>query len=130
VKKERRNTAMMVAGILLTAGGAVGLIIGAAVTANASNQIDVYCPNGSGSTFRCSTRDNESQKTAGYGLMIGSAIALAGGIPLWIVGGTKVPVKKDEPAGGSDNPPAEPAKTSAVPALLVGPGAAALKWTF
>jgi hypothetical protein len=130
VKKERRNTGMMVAGILLTAGGAVGLIIGAAVTANASNQIDVYCPNGSGSTFRCSTRDNEGQKTAGYGVMIGSAIALAGGIPLWIVGGTKVPVSGKEEPGGGDSPPAEPVKTSALPSLLIGPGAAALKWTF
>jgi hypothetical protein len=132
VKKERRNTGMMIAGILLTSGGAIGLIIGAAVTANASNQIDVYCPNGSGSTFRCSTRDNEGQKTAGYGLMIGSAIALAGGIPLWIVGGQKVPVTgkgKDEPAG-SDSPPAQPDKTSAIPSFLIGPGAAALKWTF
>jgi drug/metabolite transporter (DMT)-like permease len=128
VKKERRNTGMMIAGILLTSAGAVGLIVGAAVSANASDKIDVYCPNGSGGSFRCSSRDDEGQQTAGYGLMIGSAIALAGGIPLWIVGGQRVPVKEGDKT--DDKPAAEPAKTSAVPAVLIGPAGGALRWTF
>jgi len=111
----------MVGGILLTTGGAVGLIVGSALLTSANNRYDVYCDTGTGPAL-CTKKNDTARATAGGVMMVVSGISLAAGIPLWIVGAKMVPVKKEtEPA---------PTTTSARPAVLVGAGTAALRWRF
>lgn len=116
--KERRSTAMMVSGILLTSGGALALIGGAALFSSASNAIDVYCDDGT-TPFLCEQKDDVPRQTAGAVLMVAGGISIAGGIPLWIVGGRMVSVKKDQA-------PADAPRTS----LSVSPRGASLRVAF
>jgi hypothetical protein len=120
---ERRSTPMMVGGILLTSGGIAGILIGAALASTAGNQIDVYCESpGGGGPFVCERRADATQLGIGYGVLIGGAVALAAGIPLWVIGGKRVPAK-DEAAPAAQPP-------SASMRLLVGPSSATLDVRF
>jgi hypothetical protein len=114
---------MMVGGILLTAGGAVSLIAGAALYGSSKDTADVYCDDGTG-PYLCTTKDDVGRATAGVIMMIGGGLGLAVGIPLWVIGGKMVPIK-DQP---KDETPAPP-KTGR-PEVLVGPGSAAMRWRF
>jgi hypothetical protein len=112
---------MMVGGILLTSGGILGVLIGAALASTAGNQIDVYCP-GPGGPFVCERRADATQLGIGYGVLIGGVLALGAGIPLWVIGGKRVPAK-DEAAPAAQPP-------SASMRLLVSPSSATLDVRF
>jgi len=121
---ERKSTGMMVGGILLTSAGIVGILTGAAMASTAGNQIDVYCesPVGGGGPFVCERRADATQLAAGYGVLIGGVVALGAGIPLWLIGGKRVPAN-DEAAPAAQPP-------SASMRLLVGPSSATLDVRF
>jgi len=120
---ERKSTGMMVGGILLTSLGIVGVLAGSAVASTAANQIPIYCDQGFGPTI-CETRADESQQIAGYSVMVAGLVGLAVGIPLWIIGGKRVPVKSDESAPAQAAPPQTSLR------VLVGPSSAALHMSF
>lgn len=121
---KRKSMPMMVSGIVLTSAGVLGVLIGSAVLASAQNKVDVYCEGGFGTgAYVCDQRDDEEQMTAGYGVMIGGAVAAAVGIPLWVIGGKKIPAT-DEPAKEQDK------QTAMVPVVTVGPTSATLRWSF
>jgi hypothetical protein len=121
---ERKSTPMMVGGILLTSGGIVGILVGSALASTAGNQVDVYCESpGGGGPFVCERRADASQLAAGYGVLIGGVVALGVGIPLWVIGGKRVPAK-DEAA------PAAPPPPSVSMRLLVDPSSATLEVRF
>lgn len=114
---------MMVGGILLTTGGILGVLIGSAVTSTAADQIPIYCDQGFGPTI-CETRADETQLGLGIATLVTGVVAIGVGIPLWIVGGKKVPLV-EKPA---ENAAPEAPKTSLE--LVVGPSSAALRATF
>jgi hypothetical protein len=102
---ERNSIAMMVGGIVLTAGGVFTLGMGALVYAGAKSiQCDCIGP--------CDCRD-EKGEIGGIVLMAGGVAGLAVGIPLIVLGARKVPV--------------EPGPEAAV---LIGPGSAGLRCRF
>jgi len=105
---KRRNPAMMGTGIAFTGVGAVGILAGAIVYGTASN---ASCSTNFGFEIRCT---DQSQQTAGAVVMVIGAVLLAAGIPLWVVGGKKVPDTDTQPST----------------AVVVGPRSAALRWTF
>ncbi len=131
---------MMVGGIALTTAGIIGVLVGSGLASTAANQIDVYCePPGGGGPFICESRADETQQAAGIGVMIGGFVALAAGIPLWVIGSKRVPAKTEPAADttpGTQTTPDAPATTPppAAPAtslqLFVGPSSAALRVTF
>jgi len=121
---ERNNTGMMVGGILLTSGGIVGILVGSALASTAGNQIDVYCESpGGGGPVVCERRADASQLAAGYGVLIGGFVALGVGIPLWLIGGKRVPAK-------GEAAPAAPPPPSASMRLRIGPSSATLDVRF
>jgi hypothetical protein len=129
-KHERKSTGMMIGGIALTTAGIVGVLVGSGLASTAANQIDVYCePPGGGGPFVCETRADETQQAAGIGVMIGGFVALAAGIPLWVIGSKRVPVKSDTPDANTPDKPATPAPAASMQ-LFVGPSSAAVRVTF
>lgn len=109
---ERRSTGMMVGGVVLLSVGGLGLVIGSslALSSSASTTCD----------FRfggCSSSSGGSQ-TAGYGVLIGGAIAVAVGIPLLIYGAKKVPARAEDPTAPSPS------------AWIGAPGGAGWSWHF
>ncbi|MDC0742458.1 hypothetical protein [Polyangium mundeleinium] len=125
---ERKSTPMMVGGILATTAGIVGVLAGSAIASTAVSQIPIYCESQFGPTI-CETRSDETQQAVGYGILITGVVALGVGVPLWVIGSKRVPVKSDEttPSAPSTTPPAAP-QTSL--RLLVGPTSAGLRVTF
>jgi len=114
---------MMVGGVLLTTGGILGVLIGSAVASSASEQIEIYCDQG-GFVGVCERRTDEGQQAAGIAVLVTGFVALGVGIPLWVIGGKRVPIKDDAaPTSTTDAP-----KTSLE--LVVGPSSAALRATF
>jgi hypothetical protein len=105
---------MQVAGILMTTGGVLSLIVGSVVTATAKDRIDVYCDG----PQLCAHLDDPARKTAGIAMMIGGGIIATVGIPLWIICGRKVPLRKPDTKGtdkqDTTSPPA-PGTTSFQP---------------
>jgi hypothetical protein len=119
---------MMVGGILLTTAGIIGVLAGSAVASTAANQIPIYCDSQFGPTI-CETRADETQAAVGYGVMITGIVALGVGVPLWVIGGKRVPVKGDETTPKSPSTSAPPAPQTSV-RLLVSPTSAGLRVTF
>lgn len=115
---------MMVGGVLLTTGGILGVLIGSAVATTASDQIPIYCDQGFGPTI-CETRADETQLAVGVATLVTGFVAIGVGIPLWVIGGKRVPVKED---GKPGDPAAAAPKTSL--RFVVGPSSAALRGTF
>jgi len=122
---ERNSTGMFVGGIALTTAGIIGVLVGSGLASTASSQIPVYCDQGSGVTV-CEYRTDESQQNAGIGLLIGGLVGIGVGIPLWIIGGKRVPVKED---GAPSDKPADGEKKTGLE-LLVSPKSAGVRLTF
>lgn len=118
---------MMVGGVLLTTGGILGVLIGAAVTSTAADQIAIYCNQGFGVQV-CETRADEVQQGVGIGVLVAGFAAIGVGIPLWIIGGKRVPVK-DKPTDQPSVTPAPDAPKTGLE-LIVGPSSAHLRATF
>jgi hypothetical protein len=126
-KLERHNAGMMVGGVLLTTSGILATLIGAAVASTAQDQIPIYCNQGFGPTV-CETRDDETQLAGGVAVAITGLVAIGVGIPLWIIGGKRVPIKEKPEGQPSTTPAAEAPRTSLQ--LVVGPSSAVLRATF
>lgn len=127
-KFQRHNSGMMIGGVLLTTGGILGVLIGAAVTTTASDQIPIYCEQ-NGFVDVCETRADEKQLAVGVATLVTGFVAIGVGIPLWVIGGKRVPVK-EKPADQqpTQQPTPEAPKTGLQ--LIVGPSSAALRATF
>jgi hypothetical protein len=130
-KFQRHNSGMMVGGVLLTLGGALGVLIGSAVATTASNQIPIYCNQGGFPTI-CETRADTTQLGIGVATLITGFVAIGFGIPLWLIGGKRVPVK-DKPADQPTQqatPPSTPEGPKTSLEVVFGPSSAALRATF
>ncbi len=117
----------MVGGVLLTTSGILGVLIGAAVTSTAADQIEIYCNQGFGVQV-CETRTDETQQGIGIGVLVAGLAAIGVGIPLWVIGGKRVPVK-DKPTDQPSVAPAPDAPKTSLE-LVVGPSSAHLRATF
>jgi hypothetical protein len=115
---------MMIGGVLLTSGGILAVLIGSAVASTAGGQIPIYCDQGFGPQV-CETRDDEAQFIGGVVTLVTGFAAIGVGIPLWVKGGKRVPVKE---GSGDQQAAPEPPKTSLQ--FVVGPSSAALRATF
>jgi hypothetical protein len=120
---RRNNPGLMIGGIVLTFAGAVGLVFSAVLITSANGRYEIYCDDGGGFVYRCDERDDEAMLTGGWVTLGGSLAAMAVGIPLWVIGGKRVPAtdQKEE----SEQP-----KAALRPTLVVGPGSASLKMAF
>lgn len=119
---------MMVGGVLLTTGGILGVLIGSAVATTASDQIPIYCNQGGFGVTICETRADETQLAVGVTTLVAGFVAIGVGIPLWVIGGKREPIK--------DKPADQPSQTAAPEApktsleFVVGPSSAGLRGTF
>jgi len=125
---QRHNYGMMVGGVLLTTGGVLGVLIGAAVATTASDQIPIYCNQPGFGVTVCETRADQTQLAVGIATLVTGAVAVGVGIPLWIIGGKQEPVK-DKPADQPAQPTTPEAPKTGLQ-LIVGPSSAALRATF
>jgi hypothetical protein len=122
---ERKSTGMMIGGILLTTVGIGAVLVGSGLITTATNKIDVYCEGPSGPSV-CEQRDDKTQAAAGWGLLVGGVVAIGAGVPLWIIGSKRVPVKTDSTSPTQSSPPSPAASVR----LLVGPSSAAVHVRF
>jgi hypothetical protein len=124
VPKEPANRRLMTAGIIASIGGVATLITGSILMSVATNRIDVYRD---GPAYCCSIDDAPLRNAGITTLVIGGIVATIG-IPLWMIGGRRVPVRRTT----TDAPGAAPPKTpaSAAPLLRVGTTGASLSWQF
>lgn len=99
---------MMVAGIVSLSAGGVAFFVGAALVAEANDQV---CFDGN-----CKDEDLE---IAGIVTMVGGGALIALGIPLLIVGARKVPIEGAE---------REEASKPWVPEVSLGPTSATARW--
>ena len=113
---------MMGIGIAMVVVGGVGFLSSLAALATANNRIDVYCDGG----FICGSRDDEDLQVIGGVLMGVSGAVLIAGIPLWVIGGRKIPLDEQEkPAPDTSVKYSRPA-----PVLHIGPTSASLSVAF
>lgn len=105
---ERRSTGMMVGGIVLLSAGGLAMVIGSSLALTSSTTCNF-------DGFGCSSSGDS--EAAGYGVLIGGAVALAVGIPLLIYGAKKVPAQPE-------------ATAVAAPAWVGAPGGAGWRWKF
>ncbi|XXY46246.1 hypothetical protein WME91_40220 [Sorangium sp. So ce269] len=117
VPLRRKNPSLMLGGIALTAGGTIAFFAGTGLLASASERYEIYCDFG-GYTGVCDTRSDGPRQIAGALISVAGGVMLAVGIPLWIIGGKKVPATGEAPTA--------PAQTT----LSLGPGSAALQTRF
>jgi hypothetical protein len=111
---ERYSTPMFVGGIVALSLGGVGLIAGSVLYGSGASKYDLYCTDENGFTNVCGEADDPDSKGPGLALLIAGGVLVAGGIPLVLVGGRRVP------------------KESAAPPVTasVGPRGASLRITF
>jgi len=113
---------MMFAGIGMVGVGVIGLIAGAVVATEGAGRVQFYGEGG----YLHDRRSDDGMKNGGIGLAIAAGVVCAAGIPVWIVGARKVPIKKPE---GEPSPQApEPVKPTAL--VRIGPAAATLEAQF
>ncbi|AGP34073.1 hypothetical protein SCE1572_05900 [Sorangium cellulosum So0157-2] len=117
VPLRRNSPGLMLGGIALTAGGTIAFFAGTGLLASASERYEIYCDR-DGFIGICNTRTDGPRQVAGALVSIGGGIMLAVGIPLWVIGGKKVPANAEATE--------EPAQTT----LSFGPGSAALRTRF
>jgi hypothetical protein len=110
----------MIAGVVLTSLGAIGMGIGTAVYVDSASS----CTNSFDGEFgqsSCLSASSEG-KLVGMTILLSSAAVTAIGVPLWVFGAEKVAAPRDEPPPPPPPPPAV--------SLRVGPSAAALQLSF
>ncbi|WP_437757260.1 hypothetical protein [Sorangium sp. So ce1389] len=117
VPLRRKSPSLMLGGIALTAGGTIAFFAGTGLLASASERYEIYCDS-MGFTGVCDTRTDGPRQIAGALISVAGGVMLAVGIPLWIIGGKKVPATGEAPKA--------PAQTT----LSLGPGSAALQTRF
>ncbi len=123
--KEPAHRAVMTAGILASIGGVATLITGSILMSVAKERIDVYRD---GPTYCCAI-DDAPLRNAGITLLVIGGITATIGIPLWMIGGRRVPVRKTtQPDAPSTVLPRAPA--SVAPQLRIGVSGASLSWQF
>ena len=118
--KEAANSKLMGVGIAASIGGVATLITGSILMSVAKERIDVYRD---GPTYCCSI-DDAPMRNAGITMLVIGGITASVGIPLWMIGGRRVRVRKTTTTA----PPTTPA--SAAPLLRVGATGASLSWQF
>ncbi len=93
----RRRVGLLVTGSVLGGLGVFGLVIGGLTFAAGSDAASL-CNSGWGydPSAGDTCDDDEATRDIGGAIMIGSGIALAGSIPLIIIGARKVPVERDQ----------------------------------
>jgi hypothetical protein len=111
---RRRSPGAMVAGIVLTSLGAIGMAWGTAVYVDAVGSCNEINVNGMLLRNNC---DNSGSKLFGMTMLLGSATGAALGVPLWIYGAEKVAAVPDDRA---------PVRA----AVVVGPTSAAFRVLF
>jgi hypothetical protein len=121
VPKEAANGNLMKVGIVAAIGGVATLITGSVLMSVAKERIDVYRD---GPQYCCSI-DDAPMRNAGITMLVIGGITATVGIPLWMIGGRRVPVRKTTTTTA---PPRTPA--SAAPLLRVGKSGASLSWQF
>ncbi|WP_437799014.1 hypothetical protein [Sorangium sp. So ce693] len=117
VPLRRKSPGLMLGGIALTAGGTIAFFTGTGLLASASNRYEIYCDFG-GFTGICETRTDGRRQLAGALVSVAGGLMIAVGIPLWVIGGKKVPAGDAAP------------KASVETTLSLGPGSAALQTQF
>jgi hypothetical protein len=122
--KEPSNRKLMVTGIVASIGGVATLITGAILMSIAKERIDVYRD---GPAYCCSI-DDAPLRNAGITLLVAGGITATIGIPLWMIGGRRVPVRKTTTEAPGAAPPKAPARQA--PLLRVGTTGASLSWQF
>jgi hypothetical protein len=101
---------MMVAGIVLTSVGALGLVVGGVLISQANNDATRTCVAGP-----CDPTNDDKRKL-GIGVAVVGLASLGVGIPLLVIGARKVPVEQQP--------------TAWQPRLELGPTSGRLTWSF
>ena len=122
--KEPANRKLMTAGIVASIGGVATLITGSILMSIAKERIDVYRD---GPSYCCAI-DDAPLRNAGITMLVVGGITATIGIPLWMIGGRRVPVRKTTQEAPAAAPPRAPASTA--PLLRVGASGASLSWQF
>lgn len=126
---RRRSTGMMIAGILLTSVGLVGMGTGTGVFAAAGScdRSPMLLSEGDsfGGGFTCGTH---AQRTTGMSVLLASAITVGLGVPLWILGASDVPWQEGATLRGPL--PSRPTWAQLVPGIAPGPRGVSLAWRF
>lgn len=94
---ERYSSPMFVGGIVALSLGGVGLIAGSVLYGSGASKYDVYCTDEDGFTNVCGEADDPDERGPGLALLVAGGVLVAGGIPLVLVGGRKVPKGKVPP---------------------------------
>jgi hypothetical protein len=89
-----QSTKMLIGGVVLTSFGAIGLLAGSSMFSASSRESferttcvpESFCP---------PPEDHAGLRAAGMITLIASGVAIAGGIPLIIIGLKRVPVKPE-----------------------------------
>jgi hypothetical protein len=114
----------MAVGVVAAVGGVATLITGAILMSIAKERIDVYRD---GPAYCCSI-DDAPLRNAGITLLVVGGITATIGIPLWMIGGRRVPIRKTTTEAPRTAPPKAPAMSA--PRLRVGATGASLSWQF
>lgn len=114
--KEAAHPTLMKLGIAASIGGVATLIAGSILMSIAKDRVDVYRD---GPTYCCSI-DDAPLRNAGITMLVIGGLTATVGIPLWMIGGRRVPVRKTT----------QEAPASASPRMSVGIGRASFSWQF
>ncbi|WP_156338384.1 hypothetical protein [Chondromyces crocatus] len=91
--------------MLLTLAGAAGLVTSGIFLSYGTGRYEIYCDNGyNGAMYQCRNENDVGLVTAGW-ITLGTGLAaMAVGIPLWVIGGKRVPSKGQTTSGPASAP--------------------------
>jgi hypothetical protein len=124
--KEAANRKLMIAGIVAATGGVATLITGSILMSVATERIDVYRD---GPAYCCSI-DDAPLRNAGITMLVIGGITATIGVPLWMIGGRRVPVRRSTMERPGDAPQMPKAPALRAPLLRVGATGASMSWQF
>jgi hypothetical protein len=119
--KQPANRPLQVTGIVAAVGGVLTLITGSILMSIAKDRVDVYRD---GPAYCCAI-DDAPLRNAGITMLVIGGITATVGVPLWMIGGRRVPIRATTPDTTTPRAPAR-----AAPLLRVGVSSAALSWQF